>query len=73
MRICTVSNDNCLAPAGYRAGGLGGGTWANTNARCGLTCFACGEPVCSKCSRKMDWYNHGKQTICDNCLEESIK
>ncbi len=70
MRACVVSNDNCLAPAGYQCGGLGGMSGENDRANCRLTCFACGEPVCSKCSKKIEYYHYGKQRICDNCRED---
>ncbi len=66
-RACSVSNDKCLAPAGYQMGGLGGMVGGNDPANCRLTCFACGKPVCSKCSQKIEWYGYGQQIVCKTC------
>ena len=74
-KSCCVSGQNCNAPAGY--GGRYGaiyicnyeeGNERNKGAR--LTCFACGESVCENCSSVYDYYDYGKQIICDNCANE---
>ena len=33
------------------------------------TCFACGKPACSACSRRVTWHSFGRQRICNDCLE----
>lgn len=65
-RTCSVVWDNdCKAPAGFRVGdGYARGT-ASTRA----TCFACGEAVCTNCSRRMDYFNYGVQRVCFGCVE----
>ncbi len=70
-RACEVSNDNCLAPAGYQVGSLG--CAVNPSAHARLTCFACGCAVCSRCSRKINYLWYGRQTVCDRCREEMKK
>lgn len=44
---CSVANDDCLAPAGWKNGS---GIIENHGARAAFTCYECGEPVCSRCS-----------------------
>jgi len=61
IRPCNVANDDCTAPANLQA--------ANTRA----TCFACGHPVCTRCSRRIDWYDHGRRRVCDNCVDDQIE
>ena len=61
---CSVSGENCIAPAGY---GGGYGVIDNTGRPARLVCFSCGLPVCSKCSKKVDYMTYGKQYICDSC------
>ncbi len=75
MVVCSVSNDNCSAPASYRVGGLGGGYAENDDRRkqARYECFVCGLPVCGRCSKLIDYLNYGKQRICDNCREEVEK
>lgn len=53
---CAVVIDNsCLAPPGS----------GSTTSR---TCFACGLPVCSNCSRLEPWHNFGIRRIGLDCL-----
>ena len=66
-RPCNVSNNGCVSPAGYGVGVMVG---ENDRAFCRLTCFACGLPVCRKCSRKIGWYNYGIQLVCENCTDK---
>lgn len=64
-RYCTVCDSGCLAPAGYQAGGPGGGI-ADGDKSCRGTCKQCGEPVCSKCSKVVK-----KVRVCNNCRESA--
>lgn len=65
-KTCEVSGDDCLAPAGYQVGGMGGGIIQGTKpAR--ATCFACGLPVCSNCSTFREWARFGRKRVCDEC------
>jgi len=32
-------------------------------------CFACGNPVCTRCSSIRKYYNYGKVRLCDGCQE----
>lgn len=34
------------------------------------TCFACGQPVCRKCSRVVKWYGYGRKRVAESCIEE---
>jgi hypothetical protein len=62
-RTCAVSDAQCLAPAGYRAGsGIMEG-----DKSCRGTCRSCGEPVCANCSRRVGRH---KERICENCITE---
>lgn len=71
MITCSVANENCTAPAGWQCGGLGGGIAVNTDRKlqARYECFACGEPVCGKCAKLIDYMNYGRQRICDICRE----
>ena len=71
MVTCNVSNDKCSAPGGWQIGGLGGPTGANTDKtkQARFECFACGLPVCGRCSKVIEYMNYGKQRICDKCRE----
>lgn len=72
MRTCEVSEDSCLAPAGYQAGGTGGPMGENTLTRTRATCFACGLPVCTACSRRRRWHWYGTRRVCIRCEEGTI-
>jgi len=69
MFVCSVVNDTCSAPAGYQVGGLGGGCAVNDDRRkqARFECYACGLPVCGRCSKVIDYLSYGKQRICDDC------
>lgn len=69
MIACSVANDMCSAPAGYQIGGLGGGYYVNDDRRkqARFECFACGLPVCGRCSKSIEYLDYGKQRLCDNC------
>ena len=67
---CSVSGDKCSSPAGYRIGGLGGACGENEYTHAIFECYACGQPVCGRCSKNIEYLNYGKQRICDNCREE---
>lgn len=71
VRVCSVSGDDCLAPAGW---GISGSGYAeNDGVSCRGTCFSCGEPVCGKCSRIRTFGK--RRRICERCeedLEESL-
>ena len=67
-RTCDVSGKDCIAPAGY-------GTWAGHaegDKSTSLTCYVCGQPVCSACS-KLKHRNIGPRRparrvrVCLNC------
>lgn len=64
-RTCNVSDNGCLAPAGIRSGnGMAEGT-RSTRA----TCFVCGEPVCTNCSKIMPWHPYGRRRVCLTCQD----
>lgn len=67
MRTCDVSEDGCLAPAGWQVGGTGGAIGENTLTETRATCFACGQPVCLACSRRRRWWRYGVRRICVYC------
>ena len=73
MVTCSVVNDKCSAPAGWQVGGLGGGCASNEDRRkqARYECFACGLPVCGRCSKLVEYLHYGKQRICDNCRVEA--
>ena len=56
--VCgVVDSDYCDAPA-------------NSDALTTSLCYACGQPVCSGCSTRVDWYTYGRQRIGFDCLRE---
>lgn len=60
---CVVYDRDCLAPADVE--------------QCLLPnrigeCFACGEPVCSKCSKILKYHSFGKRRICFNCISDQL-
>lgn len=57
VETCSVVWDNdCDSPANLEPA---------EKARC--TCYACGLPVCSHCSRRIKWHHLGRRRICLNC------
>lgn len=72
-RTCEISGDDCLAPAGYQIGGTGGMIGENHLHATKATCFACGLPVCTKCSRIRTWFHFGRKRVCENCDEDDKK
>jgi hypothetical protein len=58
-RPCDVVNGGCLAPPGF------------TDSHTRATCFACGLPVCTECSRVRRWYRYGRRRICRSCETEA--
>ena len=74
MVTCGVANENCSAPAAWGVGGsLMTGYYENEDRRkqAKFECFVCGEPVCGRCSRVVDYLTYGKQRVCDNCRGET--
>ena len=71
MVVCSVVNDNCSSPAGWQVGGLGGGIAINNNKKtqARYECFACGLPVCGRCSKITKYLGYGEQRICDKCRQ----
>ena len=69
MVTCNVSDNNCSAPASFQVGGLGGGISPNNDRRkqARFNCFACGLPICGRCSSTLEYLDYGKQRICNNC------
>ena len=62
---CSVSDAECIAPAGWGVSGLGYALGAD---RVGRTrCYVCGEPVCIKCSLIVKWYKK-RVRACTNCV-----
>lgn len=59
MDTCHVSNQDCCASPGVSDGDL-------TRAEC----FACGLPVCVKCSKRVRYFKWGRKRVCDHCREE---
>ncbi len=58
-RPCSVVNQDCTAPANLNE--------AYTRA----SCASCGQPVCLKCSKRVNWY--GKRSrVCDDCREDRL-
>lgn len=68
-RVCKISGGDCLAPAGY---GISGGGFAEGDGNCRGTCYHCGEPVCSKCSKKVTVKGE-RRRFCEDCLEERAR
>lgn len=69
IRYCNTVVGGCTAPAGYAVGGNVGmtGTFPGEKG-CRGTCYTCGDPVCSNCSRRL--MRHGKQRrVCYSCQE----
>lgn len=33
-------------------------------------CFACGLPVCTRCSRRRSWFGQPHKRICNRCAED---
>ena len=57
VETCAVVwDESCKAPANLDP---------PERARC--TCFACGLPVCSACSRIRDYLWYGRKRICKTC------
>ena len=75
MVTCSVVGERCTAPAGWQVCGVWGGYAPNDDRRrqAKYECFACGLPVCAKCTRLIDYYNYGKQRICNVCRPNKIK
>lgn len=61
-RVCCVCNEECKAPAAYRAGS--GVFEGEGSARC--TCRQCGMPVCSACSKRVR-----RIRLCRDCIGEN--
>ena len=38
-----------------------------------MRCFACGEPICGPCSRKVVWYVFGIRRIGVDCLRDELR
>ena len=57
---CSVVNENCTSPANQEP--------PKVPAR--GVCFACGQPVCARCSRRISYLHYGRKRICDNCIED---
>lgn len=68
--FCSVVLDDCLAPAGWIVGGSG---YAPGTPGRRAECFACGQPVCTNCSRVRSYLNYGRKRICASCEEEFAK
>jgi DNA-binding CsgD family transcriptional regulator len=61
---CEIANQDCINPAGYQVGGLGGPSGPNPEGeRTRVICTDCGVYVCAKCRGK-----RGGKWICDGCL-----
>jgi hypothetical protein len=56
-RACNEVREGCQAPP-------------STGARTRGTCFACGLPVCVACSRRVQWFGHGRRRVCLTCIED---
>lgn len=76
MAYCSVAEGECLAPAGYLIGGLGGG-WAPPSATTKTRCYVCGEPVCTapSCSKRVtvtlfETRKKGRKRCCTRCIED---
>jgi len=61
VRTCRVVDHGCKAPP----------AWAGSHTK--AECFACGEPVCTSCSTRRQWYHYGKRRVCAHCAEERKK
>lgn len=67
---CHVAGNNCIAPAGY--GTSQGYAYGTKNAK--LKCYACGMPVCGKCSATIRWSGRlvtRRRRVCDDCRGKS--
>lgn len=73
IRTCEVSGEDCTAPAGYQIGGPGGPIVENEFNSTRATCFACGLPVCTSCSRRRSWFKYGRRRVCEDCEEQFEK
>jgi len=62
---CSVANDSCKNPAGYRVG-MSGFAWNPDPARTRAHCVRCGEHACANCRSKVkgEW-------VCDHCKAKS--
>ena len=38
-----------------------------------MKCFACGQPICGSCSRKVIWHNFGVRRVGLDCLRDDIR
>lgn len=54
-KTCCVADQFCTAAANFQF----------PNAK--RECFACGQPVCSKCSSKRLYRGYGRVVLCSNC------
>ena len=55
---CNVSDQFCEASPGVEGTSTRG------------MCFACGLPVCRKCSTVLSYYTYGRRRVCNNCQVE---
>lgn len=58
---CSVVNEDCLAPAGWK---VGGAILENPAPNAAHVCSQCGDHVCSRCSVEIDG-----ERVCDFCNE----
>lgn len=58
---CCVVDEGCRAPANLLRA---------DRPRLRAKCFACGEPVCTNCSKRMKYFRYGVRRICNRCQED---
>lgn len=59
VETCCVVDQECLSPANLEPP-------VPVKARC----FACDQPVCVNCSKRVRYFEFGRRRICADCQEE---
>jgi hypothetical protein len=57
-RVCGVADQDCKAPPN-----------CDPPAETRAECFACGQPVCTNCSRRRTYMSYGVRRVCADCAE----
>ena len=58
---CCIADQACDAPANLEP-----------QVKAKSFCFACGRPVCTKCSSRRKYYDYGVKRLCNDCQVEHL-
>lgn len=65
---CEISDQDCIAPAGFAVPSMGG--WAEGDKSAKGRCVRCDCVVCGSCSRRVGKKPYRGKRLCNSCLED---